>query len=171
MCTRESVLSRLPPITCIFTRGGSSASAQQCPRLTPDRPSPPKAPEKLKVTAITCLSILHGCVSRQLACQHAGQALIGWDVTVVDGGGNPSKQNSAILDAVSADRRSSSSSQSTRPRCSSGSKPQERRVLVVSGSNGIDTPIPWSSRRLMRSRTPSMSAQLRRRSGIRRQNG
>jgi ribose transport system substrate-binding protein len=47
---------------------------------------PAKAPPKLKVTAITCLSILHGCVSPAEGIQHAGKEL-GWDVTVSDGGG------------------------------------------------------------------------------------
>lgn len=104
--------------------------------------TPAKAPAHLKVTAITCLSILHGCVSPTVGLQHAGAAL-GWDVTVVDGGGNPSKQNSAILDAVSAGSNVIVLVAIDPAAVQLGLKAaKDAHVLVVSGSNGIDTPNP-----------------------------
>jgi ribose transport system substrate-binding protein len=118
------------------------AQADQFPEKYSGPTEPAKAPEKVKVTAITCLSILHGCVSPTVGLQHAGQAL-GWDVTVVDGGGNPSKQNSAILDAVSAGAKVVVLVAVDPAAVQLGLKAaKEAGVLVVSGSNGIDTPNP-----------------------------
>jgi ABC-type sugar transport system substrate-binding protein len=119
-----------------------AATAQQTPATYSGPTEPAKAPEKLKVTAITCLSILHGCVSPTVGLQHAGQAL-GWDVAVVDGGGNPSKQNSAILDAVSAGSKVIVLVAIDPAAVQLGLKAAKNAgVLVVSGSNGIDSPNP-----------------------------
>jgi ribose transport system substrate-binding protein len=120
----------------------SVAYAEQVPAQYSGPTEPARAPEKLKVTAITCLSILHGCVSPTVGLQHAGEAL-GWDVTVVDGGGNPSKQNSAILDAVSAGSKVIVLVAVDPAAVQLGLKAaKDAGVLVVSGSNGIDTPNP-----------------------------
>ena len=120
----------------------SVAYAEQVPAQYSGPTEPAKAPEKLKVTAITCLSIFHGCVSPTVGLQHAGEAL-GWDVTVVDGGGNPSKQNSAILDAVSAGSKVIVLVAVDPAAVQLGLKAaKDAGVLVVSGSNGIDTPNP-----------------------------
>ena len=68
---------------------------------------------------------------------------MGWDVTVVDGGGNPSKQNSAILDAVSAGSKVIVLVAVDPAAVQLGLKAaKDAGVLVVSGSNGIDTPNP-----------------------------
>jgi ribose transport system substrate-binding protein len=120
----------------------SGARAEQVPAEYSGPSEPAKAPEKLKVTAITCLSILHGCVSPTVGLQHAGEAL-GWDVTVVDGGGNPRQQNSAILDAVSAGSNVVVLVAVDPAAVQLGLKAaKDAGVLVVSGSNGIDTPNP-----------------------------
>ena len=118
------------------------AQATQVPAQFSGPTEPAKAPDKLKVTAITCLSILHGCVSPTVGLQHAGKEL-GWDVSVVDGGGNPSKQNSAILDAVSAGSKVIVLVAVDPSAVQLGLKAaKDANVLVVSGSNGIDTPNP-----------------------------
>lgn len=118
------------------------ALADQFPKEYAGPTEPSKAPEHLKVTAITCLSILHGCVSPTVGLQHAGKEL-GWDVTVTDGGGNPRQQNSAILDAVSAGSNVIVLVAVDPAAVQLGLKAaKEAGVLVVSGSNGIDSPNP-----------------------------
>ena len=119
-----------------------TASADQVPAQYSGPTDPAKAPEKIKVTAITCLSILHGCVSPTVGIQHAGAAL-GWDVKVSDGGGDPRKQNTAILDAVSAGSKVIVLVAVDPAAVQLGLKAaKDAGVLVVSGSNGIDTPNP-----------------------------
>ena len=66
--------------------------------------TPAKAPKGIKIAVITCASVLHGCVSPADGITHAGEKL-GWSVKVYDGGGTPSKQNAAILDAIEHGRR------------------------------------------------------------------
>jgi ribose transport system substrate-binding protein len=64
-------------------------------------------------------------------------------VTIVDGGGNPSKQNSAILDAVSSGSKVIALVAVDPSAVQLGLKAaKDAGVLVVSGSNGIDTPNP-----------------------------
>ncbi|MBN8993643.1 MAG: sugar ABC transporter substrate-binding protein [Rhizobiales bacterium] len=122
--------------------GAGPALADQVPTQYAGPTEPAKAPEKLKVTAITCLSILHGCVSPTVGLQNAGKEL-GWDVTVVDGGGNPRQQNSAILDAVSAGANVVVLVAVDPAAVQLGLKAaKDANVLVVSGSNGIDSPNP-----------------------------
>jgi ABC-type sugar transport system substrate-binding protein len=122
--------------------GTGPALADQVPAQYAGPTEPAKAPEKLKVTAITCLSILHGCVSPTVGLQNAGKEL-GWDVTVVDGGGNPRQQNSAILDAVSAGSNVVVLVAVDPAAVQLGLKAaKDANVLVVSGSNGIDSPNP-----------------------------
>jgi len=118
------------------------AAAEQFPATYAGPTEPAKAPEKLKVTAITCLSLLHGCVSPTIGLQNAGKEL-GWDVTVTDGGGNPRQQNSAILDAVSAGSDVVVLVAVDPAAVQLGLKAaHDAGVLVVSGSNGIDAPNP-----------------------------
>jgi ribose transport system substrate-binding protein len=132
----------LAGILLAATLAAGTVRAEQVPAQYSGPTDPAKAPEKVKVTAITCLSILHGCVSPTVGIQHAGAAL-GWDVTVSDGGGNPRQQNSAILDAVSAGSKVIVLVAVDPAAVQLGLKAaKEAGVLVVSGSNGIDTPNP-----------------------------
>lgn len=62
---------------------------------------PAKAPKGIKVAIIPCAGIFHGCTAPADAAAEAAKAL-GWTVTQYDGGGDPQKQNAAMLDAVSA---------------------------------------------------------------------
>jgi ribose transport system substrate-binding protein len=121
---------------------GPPARAQQVPAEFSGPTEPAKAPAKLKVTAITCLSILHGCVSPAEGIQHAGKEL-GWDVKISDGGGNPRQQNTAILDAVSAGSNVIALIAVDPNAVQLGLKAaKDAGILVVSGSSGIDTPNP-----------------------------
>ncbi|WP_294570070.1 sugar ABC transporter substrate-binding protein [uncultured Arthrobacter sp.] len=58
-----------------------------------------KAPTSKKIVAITCSSQGYGCVQGGIGVQQAGEAL-GWDVTVVDGKGDPGVWNSSIQQAI-----------------------------------------------------------------------
>lgn len=58
-----------------------------------------EAPADKKIVAITCSSQGYGCVQGGIGVQQAGEAL-GWDVTVVDGKGDPGVWNSSIQQAV-----------------------------------------------------------------------
>ena len=104
--------------------------------------TPAKAPKSLKVAVITCLSVLHGCVSPADGVQHAGEKL-GWKVTVYDGGGTPSKQNAAILDAISSGANVIVTIAIDPNLIQLAlSEAKKAGIPVVAGSNGIDTPNP-----------------------------
>ena len=60
-----------------------------------------KAPAGKRVVAITCSSQGYGCVQGGIGVQEAGKVL-GWNVTVADGKGDPATWNSAIQQAVTA---------------------------------------------------------------------
>jgi len=104
--------------------------------------TPAKAPKGLKVAVVTCLSVLHGCVSPADGVQHAGEKL-GWKVTVYDGGGTPSKQNAAILDAISSGANVIVTIAIDPNLIQLAlSEAKKAGIPVVAGSNGIDTPNP-----------------------------
>ena len=104
--------------------------------------TPAKAPKDVKIAAITCLSVLHGCVSPTDGITHAA-AKLGWTVKVYDGGGTPSKQNAAILDAISSGANVIATI-AIDPNLVqlSLSEAKKAGIPVVAGSNGIDTPDP-----------------------------
>jgi ribose transport system substrate-binding protein len=104
--------------------------------------TPAKAPKNIKIAAITCLSVLHGCVSPTDGIRHAAEKL-GWTVVVYDGGGTPSKQNAAILDAVSSGANVIATI-AIDPNLVQLSLNEAKKagIPVVAGSNGIDTPNP-----------------------------
>lgn len=104
--------------------------------------TPAKAPKNLKVAVVTCLSVLHGCVSPAEGVKHAGEKL-GWNVTIYDGGGTPPKQNAAILDAL-ASGANVIVTIAIDPNLIqlALSEAKKAGVPVVAGSNGIDTPNP-----------------------------
>jgi ribose transport system substrate-binding protein len=104
--------------------------------------TPAKAPKNLKVGVITCLSVLHGCVSPAIGIQHAGEKL-GWTVQVYDGGGTPNKQNAAILDAISSGANVIVTIAIDPNLIQLAlSEAKKAGIPVVAGSNGIDTPNP-----------------------------
>ncbi len=89
-----------------FAQADQDSSALQAAReVTPPTyagPTTPVTPPKnIKIGVITCLSTIHGCVTPADGIRHAA-AKLGWSVTVYDGGGTPSKENAAILDALSS---------------------------------------------------------------------
>jgi ribose transport system substrate-binding protein len=128
--------------------GGGNTSAQlkssrqQTPSQYEGPKQPAKAPGKLSIAVITCSSQLSGCVSPTTGVKEAGQKL-GWNVRVYDGGGTPQKQNAAMLDAISAGADVIANIAIDPNLVQQGLRAAKKaNVLVVSGSNGIDTPNP-----------------------------
>lgn len=104
--------------------------------------TPAIAPKNLKIAVITCLSVLHGCVSPALGVKHAGEKL-GWQVTIYDGGGTPNRQNAAMLDAISSGANVIVTIAIDPNLIQLGlSEAKKAGIPVVAGSNGIDTPNP-----------------------------
>jgi ribose transport system substrate-binding protein len=104
--------------------------------------TPAKAPPDIKIGVVVCFSVLHGCVSPGNGVADAAKKL-GWTVTLYNGGGTASKQNAAILDAVSS---------KVNAIVAIGVEPslvqlglhaaKEAGIPVISASAGIDTPNP-----------------------------
>ncbi len=139
-------------VACAFAlAAGGTALAAELPldaarQMTPPAyagpTTPAKAPKHLKVAVVTCLSVLHGCVSPADGMKHAGDKL-GWDVTIYDGGGTPSKQNAAILDAISSGANVIATIAIDPNLIQLAlSEAKKAGIPVVAGSNGIDTPNP-----------------------------
>lgn len=104
--------------------------------------TPAKAPHNVTLAVITCSSQLSGCVSPAVGVQAAARTL-GWNVHVYDGGGTPQKQNAAMLDAISAGANVIANIAIDPNLVQQGLQAaQKAKVLVVSGSDGIDTPNP-----------------------------
>lgn len=59
----------------------------------------PKAQTGKKLFVVPCAMLANGCAAAARAAQAAGEA-IGWDVTLIDPAGDPTKQNNAIETAV-----------------------------------------------------------------------
>jgi ribose transport system substrate-binding protein len=75
-------------------------AAAQAPWTTWKGPTSPVTPPKqFNLAIVTCLSLLHGCVSPGLGAQHAAKAL-GWKSTIFDGKGDPTVQAKAIEQAI-----------------------------------------------------------------------
>ncbi|MDQ0390923.1 sugar ABC transporter substrate-binding protein [Labrys monachus] len=107
--------------------------------------TPAKAPKDIKIAVVTCLSVLHGCVSPADGIQHAGEKL-GWTVKVYDGGGTPNKQNAAILDAISSGANVIATIAIDPNLIQLAlSEAKKAGIPVIAGSNGIDTPNPVKS--------------------------
>jgi ribose transport system substrate-binding protein len=78
----------------------SAVSAAMAPVTAfPDPTGHVKPPAGKKIVAITCSSQGYGCVQGAIGVQSAGR-MLGWNVTVVDGKGDPSVWNSAVQQAV-----------------------------------------------------------------------
>lgn len=61
--------------------------------------APVSPPRDIKLTIVTCMSALYGCLAPAQAATKAAESL-GWSVTTTDGQGDPSVQNRLIEQAV-----------------------------------------------------------------------
>lgn len=101
---------------------------------------PAKAPAGIKIAAITCYSILEGCVIPAEGITKAAAA-VGWQARTFDGGGTPTTQNSQILNAVSWGANVIALIAITPSAVQTGLQAaQKSGALIVSGSSGLSTP-------------------------------
>lgn len=104
-----------------------------------------KAPKGIKIAAITCYSILEGCVIPAEGIAKAAKA-IGWKSRTFDGGGSPTSQNTQILNAVSWGADVIALIAITPSAVQTGlTAAKKAGILIVSGSSGLsspNTPIP-----------------------------
>jgi ribose transport system substrate-binding protein len=102
--------------------------------------TPAKAPAGIKIAAITCYSILEGCVIPAEGITKAAAA-VGWEARTFDGGGTPTTQNSQILNAVSWGANVIALIAITPSAVQTGLQAaQKSGALIVSGSSGLSTP-------------------------------
>jgi ribose transport system substrate-binding protein len=96
---------------------------------------PVKPPKSFKLAAITCYSILHGCVSPAQGAQHAAEAL-GWDFQIYDGKGDPTvwgqRMDQAIANGADAIITVAVNGAAIKPQLA---KAKKAGVIVVSTSN------------------------------------
>jgi ribose transport system substrate-binding protein len=129
--------------------GGEEGGSSMVAEATEPTPSkwegptePAKAPSGIKMTVVTCNSALSGCVSPAEGLEKVGKVL-GWNVTVLDGAGDPSKMNADILSGISAGSDVIATTAIDPNLIQQGLKAAKKAgVLVVAGSNGIDSPNP-----------------------------
>jgi ribose transport system substrate-binding protein len=102
--------------------------------------TPAKAPSGVKIAAITCYSILEGCVIPADGIAKAASA-IGWQERTFDGGGTPTAQNTQILNAVSWGAQVIALIAITPSAVQTGLQAAKNAgALIVSGSSGLSTP-------------------------------
>lgn len=102
--------------------------------------TPAKAPSAIKLAMISCASVLHGCQSPVDGGQHAAAAL-GWEFQAYDGGGDPNKQNAAILNAIAWGANVIGIVAIDPNLVQSGLQAaKDKGVLVVSGSSALSEP-------------------------------
>lgn len=124
--------------------GGSQTDYKAAREMVPATFAGPtaaaKAPTGIKIAAITCYSILEGCVIPAEGISKAAAA-IGWQERTFDGGGTPTSQNTQILNAVSWGAKVIALIAITPSAVQTGlTAAKKAGVLIVSGSSGISSP-------------------------------
>jgi ABC-type sugar transport system substrate-binding protein len=127
------------------SEGGSSLVAEAT-EATPSKfegpTEPAKAPSGINLTVVTCNSALSGCTSPAEGLEKVGKVL-GWNVTVLDGAGDPSKMNADILSGISSGADVIATTAIDPNLIQQGLKAAKKAgIPVVAGSNGIDSPNP-----------------------------
>ncbi|HUY49223.1 MAG TPA: sugar ABC transporter substrate-binding protein [Streptosporangiaceae bacterium] len=117
-------------------------SSQMIPSQYEGPTAPAKAPRGIKIAAITCYSILEGCVIPAEGIAKAA-ADIGWTERTYDGGGTPTTQNAQILNAVSWGAKVIALIAITPSAVQTGlAAAKKAGALIVSGSSGLSSPNP-----------------------------
>lgn len=116
------------------------AAREMVPATYEGPTTPAKAPSGIKIAAITCYSILEGCVIPAEGIEKAASA-IGWEARTFDGGGTPNTQNAQILNAVSWGADVIALIAITPSAVQSGLQAAKNAgALIVSGSSGLSSP-------------------------------
>jgi ABC-type sugar transport system substrate-binding protein len=117
-----------------------AAARQGFPTTWSGPTTPAKAPSGIKLAMISCNSALHGCQSPVDGAQHAAAAL-GWQFQAYDGGGDPNKQNAAILNAIAYGANVIGLVAIDPNLVQSGIQAAKAKgILVVSGSSALSEP-------------------------------
>jgi ribose transport system substrate-binding protein len=117
-----------------------NSARQMVPTSFSGPTTPAKAPTGIKIAAITCYSILEGCVIPAEGIAKAASA-IGWQARTFDGGGTPTEQNTQILNAVSWGAKVIALIAITPSAVQTGLQAAKNAgALIVSGSSGLSTP-------------------------------
>lgn len=104
--------------------------------------TPAKAPVGIKIAAITCDSVLQGCVTPTQGIAAAASA-IGWQERTFDGGGTAAQQNAQILNAIAWGAKVIAIIAINPVAVQEGlAAAKKAGVLVVSGSSGLSSPNP-----------------------------
>ncbi len=102
--------------------------------------TPTKAPTGIKIAAITCYSILEGCVIPANGITEAAKA-IGWEARTFDGGGTPTSQNKQILNAVAWGANVIALIAITPSAVQTGLiAAKNSGAIIISGSSGLSSP-------------------------------
>jgi len=117
-----------------------NAAREMVPSSFSGPTKPAKAPSGIKIAAITCYSILEGCVIPAEGIAKAASA-IGWQERTFDGGGTPTSQNTQILNAVSWGAKVIALIAITPSAVQTGLQAAKKAgAVIVSGSSGLSTP-------------------------------
>lgn len=116
------------------------ASRAMVPATFQGPTTPAKAPKGIKIAAITCYSILEGCVIPADGIAKAAKA-IGWTSRTFDGGGTPTSQNTQILNAVSWGAKVIALIAISPSAVQTGlAAAKKAGAIIVSGSSGLSSP-------------------------------
>lgn len=74
-------------------------AAKTAPQTTKPPTAGPKAQPGKKIFVVPCAMVANGCAASATAAKAAAEE-IGWDVTLIDPAGDPTKQNNAIETAI-----------------------------------------------------------------------
>jgi ABC-type sugar transport system substrate-binding protein len=117
-----------------------AAATQLTPSTFKGPTTPAKAPAGKKIAAITCYSILEGCVIPADGIAKAAKA-IGWEARTFDGGGTPTNQNKQILNAISWGANVIALIAITPSAVQTGLRAaNDAGIKIVSGSSGLSSP-------------------------------
>jgi ribose transport system substrate-binding protein len=119
-----------------------ATASQMTPSHYEGPTTPAKAPTGIKIAAVTCYSILEGCVIPAEGIAKAA-ADIGWTERTYDGGGTPTTQNAQILNAVSWGAKVIALIAITPSAVQTGLQAAKKAgALIISGSSGLNSPNP-----------------------------
>lgn len=124
-----------------------SSARQESPTHYEGPTTSARAPRSMKIAAITCNSILHGCVSPTIGMQDAVHALDAkgyhWSLQVLNGGGTASQYNAQMTAAIAAGAKVIINIAIDPNSVQAGLRAAKRAgVIVGAGSNGLDSPNP-----------------------------
>lgn len=140
--TNSSGVSAQHPFNARYWTKAETATLHSSPSKYEGPRAPAQAPKHVKIALISCDSQLEGCQAPVVSAAKVAKDL-GWKVITYNGGGTPSQENADILNAISSGANVIGTTAISPNGIQQGlAAAKKAGVLVVSGSNGIDTPNP-----------------------------